>query len=37
MIFTFRGKVYQSFKDWDFQKCERVLQRLGATYWEISC
>jgi len=35
VIYTFKGKVYQSHKDWDFTRIERVLTRLGATYWEI--
>jgi len=36
IIFVYKGKVHQSFKSWDFNRCERVLERLGATYWEIS-
>lgn len=35
IIFTFRGKVYQSYKNWGFDRIEKVLTRLGATYWEI--
>ena len=35
IIYTYKGKVYQSFKSWNVQKIERVLTRLGATYWEI--
>jgi len=35
IIFTYKGKVYQSFKTWDFERIERVLTRLGASYWEI--
>jgi len=35
IIFTYKGKVYQAFKDWSFVRIERVLERLGATYWEI--
>jgi len=35
IIYTYKGKVYESFKEWNVQKCESVLQRLGATYWEI--
>lgn len=35
LIFTYKGKVYQAFKKWTFSQCERVLERLGATYWEI--
>ena len=35
LIYTYKGKVYQSFKKWTFAQCEKVLTRLGATYWEI--
>ncbi len=35
LIFTYKGVVYQRFKDWSFARCEAVLTRLGATYWEI--
>lgn len=35
IIYTYEGNVYQSFKSWDVQRIERVLTRLGATYWEI--
>ncbi len=36
LIFTYKGKTYSRFKDWSFDKCEQVLERIGATYWEIS-
>lgn len=35
ILFTYKGKVYSRWKDWSFVKCEAVLKRLGATYWEI--
>lgn len=35
IIFTYKGKHYQSFKDWSFDRIEKVLERIGATYWEI--
>ena len=35
IIFTYKGKVYQSYKDWSFERIENVLERLGATYYEI--
>lgn len=35
IIYTYKGKVYTSFKHWDFQRIERVLTRLGAEDWEI--
>jgi hypothetical protein len=35
VIFTYKGKTYQHFKRWDFNRIEKVLLRLGATYWEI--
>jgi len=35
ILFTYNGTVYSRHKDWDFNRCERVLERLGATYWEI--
>jgi hypothetical protein len=35
IIFTFNGKVYSRFKNWGLARCEAVLTRLGATYWEI--
>ena len=35
IIYTYKGKVYQSFKYWTFEHAEKVLTRLGATYWEI--
>ena len=35
IIFTYKGKVYQAYKKWSFEKCEKILKRLGAKYWEI--
>jgi hypothetical protein len=35
IIYTYKGKVYQSYKAWSFYHIEEVLTRLGATYWEI--
>lgn len=35
IIFTYKGKFYQLYKDWDFDKIEKVMYRLGASYWEI--
>lgn len=35
IIFTYKNKVYQSYKNWAFDRIERVLTRLGASYWEI--
>jgi hypothetical protein len=35
IIYTYRNKVYQCYKDWDFERIEKVLERLGASYWEI--
>lgn len=35
IIFSYKGKVYQSYKDWDFKRIEDVLTRLGSDYWEI--
>jgi len=35
IIFTYKDKIYQSYKDWSFEHIEKVLTRLGATYWEI--
>lgn len=35
LIFTYKGKVYSQFKNWSFERCEQVLTRLGASYWEI--
>jgi len=32
IIYTYKGKVYQSWKDWDFDHIEEVLKRLGASY-----
>ena len=35
MIFTYKGNVYSRWKCWSFFSCEAVLERLGASYWEI--
>ena len=35
IIYTINGKVRQAFKKWNFAKCEEVINRLGAEYWEI--
>ncbi|HAT75978.1 MAG TPA: hypothetical protein DCS19_03820 [Flavobacterium sp.] len=35
LIYKYKGKVYQSYKRWSFSHCEKVLIRLGASYWEI--
>ncbi len=35
LIFTYKGEFYSRHKDWSFEKCENVLTRIGATYWEI--
>ena len=35
LIYTYKGMVYQAYKKWTFQHCEKVLERLGASYWEI--
>jgi len=35
IIYTYKGKVYESYKDWNFYHIEEVLKRLGASYWEI--
>lgn len=35
-IYTYKCKVYQATKKWRFEQIERVLTRIGATYWEIS-
>lgn len=35
VMFTYKGEFHQSWKDWSFDRIERVLERLGASYWEI--
>lgn len=35
VIFIYKGKVYQSYKNWSLSRTEAVLKRLGATWWEI--
>lgn len=34
-MYTHKGKFHQAFKKWSFAHAEAVLERLGATYWEI--
>jgi hypothetical protein len=35
IMYTHKGKFHQAFKKWSFAHAEVVLERLGATYWEI--
>lgn len=35
IIFTYKGKVYERTKNWNLRRIEKVLIRLGATYWEL--
>jgi len=35
MMFTHKGKFYSFFKNWNYERAEKVLERLGATYYEI--
>ena len=35
IMYTYKGQFYQAYKRWSFAQAERVLTRLGATYWEI--
>lgn len=35
IIYTYKDNVFQAHKDWSFKHCEEVLERMGATYWEI--
>ncbi len=35
IIYTYKDKIYQAYKQWSFSRCEAVLTRLGAEYWEI--
>ena len=35
IIYTYKDKVYSAEKKWSFARAEKVLNRLGATYWEI--
>ena len=35
IIYVYKEEVFQCYKNWSFEKCEQVLSRLGATYWEI--
>lgn len=36
IIYTYKGEVYEAEKYWSIEHAEKVLNRLGATYWEIS-
>ena len=36
IIYTYKGEVYEAEKYWSIEHAEKVLSRLGATYWEIS-
>jgi hypothetical protein len=35
IIYTYKSKVYQANKNWTIDYAEKVLERLGASYWEI--
>jgi len=35
IMVTYKGKFYQYFKNWTFERIEKVLTRMGASYWEI--
>lgn len=35
IIYLYKGKVYQAEKKWTFEQAEKVLNRIGSTYWEI--
>jgi hypothetical protein len=35
IIYSYKGKVYESHKNWDFKHIEDILTRMGCTYWEI--
>jgi hypothetical protein len=35
IIYTYKGTVYQSFKQWSIERAEKVLNKIGASYWEI--
>jgi len=35
IIYTYNGKVYDALKKWTLKHAEKVLKRLGASYWEI--
>jgi hypothetical protein len=35
IMYTYKGNFYQCYKSWSFEKAEMILERLGASYWEI--
>jgi len=35
IIYSYKGKIYEAFKNWSFAHAEEVLKRLGADYWDI--
>lgn len=35
IIYTYKNEVHEAYKKWSFERIEKVLTRLGATYWEI--
>jgi hypothetical protein len=35
IMYTYKGKFHEIYKDWNLQRIEKVLTRLGASYWEI--
>lgn len=35
IMYTYKGKFYSVFKEWSLERAEKVLTRLGASYWEI--
>lgn len=35
IIYTHKGEVKETHKNWTIVHAEKVLTRLGATYWEI--
>ena len=34
--YTYKGEDHSVFKPWSFERCERVLRRLGATMWSLT-
>ena len=35
IIYIYKGKAYESYKEWSFEHAEEVMMRLNASYWEI--
>jgi hypothetical protein len=35
IIYTYKKRTYQAAKNWTIDYAEKVLERLGASYWEI--